>query len=82
MSYSRGANIYVASTTPTYINKDIGELVKSFAVAANKATEVVTISDVQVVGSYSWIDAKTPTIAVPGKPRLISSVYRYQSVKL
>lgn len=31
----------------------------------------VKIADVQQHGSYSWLEAKEPTIAVPGERRLV-----------
>jgi hypothetical protein len=70
MSYSRSRNYSSASTgKPAYLKKDLGDQLKSFSPATNEAPEVVKITDVQVIGSYSWIDAQTPTIAVPGTLR-------------
>ncbi|KAH9919324.1 uncharacterized protein B0H18DRAFT_1028382 [Fomitopsis serialis] len=34
-----------------------------------RATESVTIRDVEYIGSYNWLDQKKPTIVVPGSPR-------------
>ncbi|KAG5932058.1 hypothetical protein E4U59_007758 [Claviceps monticola] len=37
-----------------------------------KLSDDASITDVESVSSYSWIDAPTPTIAVPGSPELWS----------
>jgi len=66
MSNSRG----YATSQPTYIKKDLGNPLKHFSPAASGASEPVKIKDVQAVASYSWIDAKAPTIAVPGSPNI------------
>jgi hypothetical protein len=70
MTHSSNTNVYTTTTTPAYIKKGLGAPLKSFSVAANEVAEVVSIGDVEVVGSYSWIDAPTPTIAVPGSPNI------------
>jgi len=55
------------STAPAHINKDLGGLLKRFTSTAS-ITQAVKVTDVQTVASYSWIEAPTPTIAVPGMP--------------
>lgn len=37
--------------------------------------EDATIGEVAFVGSYNWMDAKTPTIIVPGEPDLHPGCY-------
>jgi hypothetical protein len=54
----RGGN-----STAAHITKDLGPVLKQFS---SERSAEVSISDVQPVASYSWIDEKTPTIAVPG----------------
>jgi len=53
-------------TAPADIQKDLGNLLKRFSAVATDATDTIKLSGVEAVASYSWIDSKTPTIAVPG----------------
>ena len=75
MSNSRG----YATSQPTYIKKDLGNPLKHFSPAASGASEPVKIKDVQAVASYSWIDAKAPTIAVPGAPAFHLHIENFHS---
>jgi hypothetical protein len=51
--------------------KGLEELVKKFDPATN-VRDVVKITDVQPVASYSWIEANSPTIAIPGTSNFLS----------
>jgi hypothetical protein len=58
----RGGN---QRSTPPHVEKDLGDLLKRFTRASDQAP-ALKITDVQAIASYSWLDAPTPTIAVPG----------------
>lgn len=53
------------TTALSFVSKDLGDRLKDFS-STTSVTEPVKISEVIPVASYSWIEAKTPTIAVPG----------------
>jgi hypothetical protein len=54
-----------------------GDPVKTFSPTVFEAAGAIELSDVKAVASYSWIDAKTPTIAVPGTQILQESELKY-----
>jgi hypothetical protein len=45
---------------------DLGDLLKQFSVGACNTTDAIKLSEVEPVASYSWINERAPTIAVPG----------------
>jgi hypothetical protein len=53
-------------STPGHVQKDLGNLLKKFSAVTTDTIDPVKLSDVEAVASYSWINSKTPTIAVPG----------------
>jgi hypothetical protein len=59
---------------PSSLQADLGRRIKQFLLPAGGST--LKISKIQPVASYSWIDAKTPTIAVPGAPPCLFSQSR------
>lgn len=54
-----------STPTPSFIRKDLGDVLRKFSPAEIIASKAITVSNVQEVASYSWIDAPMPTIAVP-----------------
>jgi hypothetical protein len=50
-------------TSKPYLKEYLGPVVKIFSPAVSN--EEVEIKNVQAIASYSWMDEKTPTIAVP-----------------
>ncbi|KAH8824502.1 hypothetical protein DL96DRAFT_1614279 [Flagelloscypha sp. PMI_526] len=50
----------------TYITSVLGHKVTEFQVSSS--TEDTAITDVRPMASYNWVEAKTPTIIVPGTP--------------
>jgi hypothetical protein len=57
-----------------HIRKDLGKQIKQFAPGTKDVSQVVQITDLQAVASYSWLDSVTPTIAVPGTFLSITSL--------
>ncbi|KAF8841510.1 hypothetical protein BDN67DRAFT_1068471 [Paxillus ammoniavirescens] len=56
---------------PRFLLKGLEEAVQTFSATSVAApTGVVQLKDFKPIASYSWIDATTPTIAVPGSPRV------------
>ncbi|KIJ67774.1 hypothetical protein HYDPIDRAFT_107267 [Hydnomerulius pinastri MD-312] len=57
---------------PEFLFKDLQTSIMtlSFDSAVASDARAVQLSDVKSVASYSWIEAATPTIAVPGSPRV------------
>jgi hypothetical protein len=53
-------------SAPPHIQKDLGNLLKSFSAVTTDAADAIKLSGLEAVASYSWINSKTPTIAVPG----------------
>ncbi|KAJ8584214.1 hypothetical protein M405DRAFT_866416 [Rhizopogon salebrosus TDB-379] len=51
------------------IHKDIADEVTEFTKSTG-ALSPVKITNVKPIASCSWIEARTPTIAVPGSPRV------------
>ncbi|KAF9223146.1 hypothetical protein BS17DRAFT_782437 [Gyrodon lividus] len=71
-------------TKPTYSDppvdlafllKDLGEPIKTFSCPSAVTADVVQLKDFKAISSYSWIDAATPTIAVPGSPRVWANTH-------
>lgn len=56
----------------SFVLKDLEERVATFpADITGYASELVQLRHVKPVASYSWVDAPIPTIAVPGRPKLL-----------
>ncbi|KAG2109056.1 uncharacterized protein F5147DRAFT_693865 [Suillus discolor] len=53
----------------SFILKDLGDKVAKFK-RSTATLSPVEITNVKPIASYSWIEAATPTIAVPGSPRV------------
>ncbi|OJA09735.1 hypothetical protein AZE42_06861 [Rhizopogon vesiculosus] len=53
----------------SFILKDVADEVTQFTQSTDSLSPVKIIN-VKPVASYSWIEARTPTIAVPGSPRV------------
>ncbi|KAG8935312.1 hypothetical protein FRC01_003064 [Tulasnella sp. 417] len=52
-----------------YIAKDLADHLETFQIPTSGTTSV-EITNVNTIASYSWVAAPTPTIIVPGSPRL------------
>ncbi|OKL63053.1 hypothetical protein UA08_02021 [Talaromyces atroroseus] len=72
-SSSRSPRAGMVSTT-------IAELARPAAEDPKTSTTTASITDVQHLSSYNWIDAPEPTIVVPGAPRLWSPPRDHQRV--
>ena len=55
----------LVTPTPAYLKKDLARVIKVFSPGTSNVSEEAEINNVHPVASYSWIDEKTPTIAVP-----------------
>ncbi|KAG1805868.1 hypothetical protein EV424DRAFT_1578108 [Suillus variegatus] len=53
----------------SFILKDLGDKVAKFKRSTGTLSPV-EVTNVKPIASYSWIEAATPTIAVPGSPRV------------
>ncbi|OAX36391.1 hypothetical protein K503DRAFT_721461 [Rhizopogon vinicolor AM-OR11-026] len=53
----------------SFILKDVADEVTQFTQSTDSLSPVKIIN-VKPIASYSWIEARTPTIAVPGSPRV------------
>ncbi|KAG2742499.1 hypothetical protein P692DRAFT_20956079 [Suillus brevipes Sb2] len=58
-----------SQTDTSFITKDLSSKVAKFKPSTD-ALSPVEITNVKPIASYSWIEAATPTIAVPGSPRV------------
>ncbi|KAG2740740.1 hypothetical protein P692DRAFT_20880729, partial [Suillus brevipes Sb2] len=58
-----------SQTDTSFITKDLSSKVAKFKPSTG-ALSPVEITNVKPIASYSWIKAATPTIAVPGSPRV------------
>ncbi|KAI0265703.1 hypothetical protein BC834DRAFT_175025 [Gloeopeniophorella convolvens] len=78
--YYRGGAPAVPKSQPVVPERNIHEgldMAKKFEVVplpetptGTKVPKEIPIKDVKYVASYNWVDAKDPTIAVPGSPAL------------
>jgi hypothetical protein len=66
MSTTRHSTSSHSASVPAHIQKDVENLLKSFSTVTTETADTIKLSDVEAVASYSWINSKTPTIAVPG----------------
>jgi hypothetical protein len=55
----------------SFILKDVADEVIKFTKSTGTTLSPVSITDVKPIASYSWIEARTPTIAVPGKQIIV-----------
>ncbi|KIJ62266.1 hypothetical protein HYDPIDRAFT_158061 [Hydnomerulius pinastri MD-312] len=56
---------------PAFLLKDLQAPITRFSTDLSARTVgAVELKDLKAIASYSWIDAVTPTIAVPGSPRV------------
>ncbi|KAG1763554.1 microtubule associated protein-domain-containing protein [Suillus occidentalis] len=58
-----------SQTDTSFITKDLSSEVAKFKPSTD-ALSPVEITNVKPIASYSWIETATPTIAVPGSPRV------------
>ncbi|KAI6040514.1 hypothetical protein EDC04DRAFT_2894046 [Pisolithus marmoratus] len=71
MSYRMTAPRNPVPSQDGFLLKDLKGAVETFSPeAVAHSSSKVQLSDVKPISSYSWIGAKTPTIAVPGYPRI------------
>ncbi|KAF8841507.1 hypothetical protein BDN67DRAFT_515282 [Paxillus ammoniavirescens] len=67
---SESSHRHSGSGDPAFISKDLEAPITTLSIDYVTSTDLINaqLSDVKAVASYSWLEAATPTIAVPGSP--------------